>query len=86
MRYKKPAIDISLEPNSIISNIELELVISKNDNTESYKNINSLIPATIQQLVISGEQSGNIAGTFIKIGEMYEVKTETTVSAGRSPP
>ena len=45
---------------------------------ESYKNINSLIPSTIQQLVISGEQSGNIAGTLIKIGEMYEVKTETT--------
>lgn len=45
---------------------------------ESYNNINSFIPATIQQLVITGEQSGNLAGTLIKIGEMYEVKTETT--------
>lgn len=45
---------------------------------ESYKNIRGLIPVPVQQLVISGEQSGNLAGTLIKIGEMYEIKTETT--------
>lgn len=45
---------------------------------ESYKNVRGLIPVPIQQLVITGEQSGNLAGTLIKIGEMYEIKTETT--------
>lgn len=45
---------------------------------ESYKNIHGLIPVPIQQLVIISEQSGNLANTLIKIGEMYEVKTEDT--------
>lgn len=45
---------------------------------ESYKNIRELIPGPVQQLVITGEQSGNLAATLVKIGEMYEVKTETT--------
>lgn len=45
---------------------------------EQYKHINNLIPVPIQQLVITSEQSGNLANTLMKIGEMYEVKTETT--------
>ncbi|MBI5356232.1 type II secretion system F family protein [Candidatus Collierbacteria bacterium] len=45
---------------------------------ELYKNIPGLIPVPIQQLVITGEQSGNLANTLIKVGEMYQVKTETT--------
>lgn len=43
---------------------------------EAFKNINSLIPVPIQQLVITSEQSGNLDNTLIKIGEMYETKTE----------
>ncbi len=43
-----------------------------------YKNTNRLIPVPIQQLIITSEQSGNLPATFKKIGEMYEVKTETT--------
>lgn len=43
-----------------------------------YKNSNKLFPVPIQQLIISSEQSGNLAETFKKIGEMYEAKTETT--------
>lgn len=45
---------------------------------EVYTGINNLIPASIQQLVISSEQSGNLDKTLIKIGEMYEIKTETS--------
>lgn len=43
---------------------------------ESFKNIHSLIPVPIQQLVITSEQSGNLANALIKIGEMYETKTQ----------
>lgn len=43
---------------------------------EQYKHINNLIPVPIQQLVITAEQSGNLANTLIKIGEVYETKTE----------
>lgn len=43
-----------------------------------YKNTASLIPVPIQQLIISAELSGGLPETLIKIGEMYESKTETT--------
>ncbi len=44
----------------------------------SYKKIDKLIPPAIQQLVISGEQSGNLHGTLFKIGQVMEAKSETT--------
>lgn len=43
---------------------------------ELFKNTKSLIPSPVQQLVITAEQSGNLADTLIKIGEMYETKTQ----------
>lgn len=43
-----------------------------------YKNTNRLIPVPVRQLIVSGEQSGNLPEILIKIGEMYETKTETT--------
>jgi type IV pilus assembly protein PilC len=45
---------------------------------ELYKGTNNLIPTPIQQLVVTAEQSGNLAPSLIKIGEMYERKTEDT--------
>lgn len=45
---------------------------------EQYKHVQNLIPFPMQQLVITGEQSGNLPNTLIKIGEMYETKTENT--------
>lgn len=45
---------------------------------EQYKHINSFIPFPIAQLIITSEQSGNLANTLIKIGEMYEAKTQNT--------
>jgi len=44
----------------------------------SYKRINSILPHAIQQMIIAGEQSGNLAGILIKIGEKYNEKTEMT--------
>ncbi len=44
----------------------------------SYKNIERLIPQPIQQLIISGEQSGNLNKTLIKVGQVLEAKSDTT--------
>lgn len=43
-----------------------------------YKNIDSLVPQPIQQLIISGEQSGNLNKTLIKVGQVLEAKSDTT--------
>lgn len=37
----------------------------------------SLIPSTVEQMINAGEQSGKLPETFLKIGEVYEVRTET---------
>ncbi len=44
----------------------------------AYKGIDKLIPQPIQQLIISGEQSGNLNKTLIKVGKMLEAKSDTT--------
>lgn len=43
-----------------------------------YEDIESLIPLPIQQLIISGEQSGNLNKTLIKVGKALEAKSDTT--------
>lgn len=43
-----------------------------------YKNTDKLIPQPIQQLIISGEQSGNLNKTLIKVGQVLEAKSDTT--------
>lgn len=43
-----------------------------------YKNIDNLIPQPIQQLIVSGEQSGNLNKTLIKVGQVLEAKSDTT--------
>lgn len=45
---------------------------------EQYTAINNLIPVSIQQLIITSEQSGNLDTALIKIGAIYEMKTEDT--------
>ncbi len=45
---------------------------------ESMKKANILIPSTVKQLIIAGEQSGNLADTLVKVGAIYEVKMEMT--------
>jgi type IV pilus assembly protein PilC len=39
---------------------------------------NKMIPVPIQQMIIAGEQSGNLSETLLKIGEIFESKTETS--------
>ncbi len=43
---------------------------------ESYKKANALFPISVQQMIIAGEQSGNLSETLKKIGQRYEQKTE----------
>lgn len=47
-------------------------------NFALYKKTHQLLPAPVQQLIITGEQSGTLPETLIKIGQSYESKTETT--------
>ncbi|TSC55427.1 MAG: Type IV pilus assembly protein tapC [Parcubacteria group bacterium Gr01-1014_18] len=41
-----------------------------------YPKSNKLIPIAIQQMIVAGEQSGKLYDTFLRIGEIFEVRTE----------
>ncbi len=43
-----------------------------------YRKSKALIPMPIQQMIAAGEQSGSLADTLIKIGDVYDKKTEIT--------
>lgn len=45
---------------------------------ESYPNIGKIIPQSVQQLVISGERSGNLNKTLLKVGQVLEAKSDQT--------
>lgn len=42
------------------------------------KNPGRLLPGPIRQMIISGEQSGNLPATLRKVGSIFEAKTEVT--------
>ena len=44
-----------------------------------YPNASRLIPTPVQQLMFSGEKSGNLPSVLLRIGETYEEKVETTM-------
>lgn len=44
----------------------------------TFKRVSDLIPTPMQQLVVAGERSGSLSKTLLKIGEMYESKTDTS--------
>lgn len=44
----------------------------------SYPKVDKIIPAPMQQLIFSGEQSGNLNKTLLKIGQVLEEKSDTT--------
>lgn len=44
----------------------------------AYPKIDRIIPQPMQQLVFSGEQSGNLNKTLLKIGQVLEEKSDTT--------
>lgn len=45
---------------------------------ELYKKVDGLIPPHVQQMIISGEQSGHLPEIFISIGEDFEAKSDLT--------
>jgi len=45
----------------------------------AYKNSLDLIPKPIQQMIISGEESGQLSETLERIGKAYEIKIETSI-------
>lgn len=49
------------------------------DAFKKFKKIKKSIPSPIQQMIVAGEQTGNLAMIYHKIGTMYESKTETTM-------
>ncbi len=44
----------------------------------SYEKINTLVPVPIQQMIMAAEQSGHLAGTLLRIGKIFERKTDVT--------
>ena len=44
----------------------------------AYGKIRKLVPAPIQEMIITGERSGNLPETLVKIGDIFEGKTDTT--------
>ena len=56
----------------------IELGNSFEKSFAAYKDVDRLIPQPIQQLIISGEQSGNLNKTLIKVGQVLEAKSDTT--------
>lgn len=45
----------------------------------SSRNIGKLIPATITQMIVVGEQSGNLSGVLQNIGDTFEKKSDNTI-------
>ncbi|MBI3589734.1 MAG: type II secretion system F family protein [Candidatus Liptonbacteria bacterium] len=44
----------------------------------NYPKISKLIPTPVQQMIISGVESGRLSETLIKIGEIFDKKADTT--------
>lgn len=46
---------------------------------ESYKNSRILIPRPVQQMIVSGEESGKLSETLDRIGRAYEAKIDVSI-------
>ncbi len=57
---------------------EIENGRSFEESFHEYKSIRRIMPTSIEQIIVTGEQSGNLTLAFLKISEMYEEKTELT--------
>ncbi len=58
--------------------ISLEEGNSFEKSFAAFKNTGRLLPAAVQQIVITGEQSGKLEQTFVSLGRIYEGKSEST--------
>lgn len=45
---------------------------------QNYQGDKNLLPVPVQQMIVAAEQSGNLPETLVKIGEIYEEKTDVT--------
>lgn len=59
----------------------MKLGDSFNKSFEEIKNTKKLLPVSVQQLVITGERSGSLADSLLKIAEIYEKKATETATA-----
>ena len=48
------------------------------DSFSSYKKLRKLVPSPVQQLIISGEQSGHLSDSLLSVARSYEEKTDLT--------
>ncbi|MDP1689187.1 MAG: type II secretion system F family protein [bacterium] len=46
---------------------------------DGYPHISGILPVIVVQMILAAEKSGTLPQTFIKIGEIYEAKTEITI-------
>ena len=60
----------------LYENIEVGNTIK--ESFDSYPKVTKLIPKPIQNIITTGEKSGILTDTLIKIGEAYEKKVETS--------
>lgn len=58
--------------------VQINFGESIRESLKSFKNSHKLIPASAQQMIIAGEQSGRLSATLENIGRIYEGKTEST--------
>jgi type IV pilus assembly protein PilC len=56
----------------------IELGFSFEQAFATYKHSEALIPASVQQMMITGEQTGNLAKALTNVGLVYEKKIENT--------
>ncbi len=58
--------------------VKIENGFSFEESFNSYKGIKKILPNSIQQIIVIGEESGNLSNALLKIGKAYEEKTEIT--------
>jgi type II secretory pathway component PulF len=44
----------------------------------AYKSSSKLVPVPVQQMIVAAERSGSLSTTLVKIGQIYEAKSETS--------
>lgn len=45
---------------------------------DAYPKIRKILPQSVEQLIVSGEQSGNLVKTLMKVGQVLEAKSDQT--------
>ncbi len=56
----------------------IEKGISFDRSFREYKKMREILPASIQQIIVTGEQSGNLSTALLRVGTTYEEKVEIT--------